>query len=64
MVDIETVYCQRFVQKAQGKEQCRNLYSIGKKVYQDDGKIFSEGFALDREALKVLRANIMAILID
>jgi hypothetical protein len=49
--------------KHKGKEQYKGLYSIGKKVYQDNGTLFNEGIALDREALEVLRAKIMAILI-
>ncbi|WP_415312214.1 hypothetical protein [Candidatus Nitrosocosmicus sp. FF01] len=49
--------------KHKGKKQYKGLYSIGKKVYQDNGTLLNEGIALDREALEVLRAKIMAILI-
>lgn len=50
--------------KHKGKEQYKDLYSIGKKVYQDNGEILNEGLVLDREVLEVSRAKIMAILID
>lgn len=52
-----------YTKKHKGKEQYEGLYSIGKKVYQDNGTLFNAGIALDREALEVLRAKIMAILI-
>ncbi len=64
MVDIKEVYVRDLYKKYKGKELYKGLYSIGKKVYQDDGEIVNEGFALDKEALEVLRAKIMAILID
>jgi hypothetical protein len=50
--------------KHMGKELYKGFYSIGKKMYQDDGEIVNEGFALDKEALEVLGARIMAILIE
>ena len=40
------------------------MYSIAKQIYQDDGEIVTESFALDKENLEILRAKIMAILID
>jgi hypothetical protein len=40
------------------------MYSIAKHVYQDDGEKLSDGFAIDKENLLILRAKIMAILID
>lgn len=64
MVDIKEVYVRDLYKKYKGKELYKGLYSIGKKVYQDDGEIVNEGFALDKEALEILRAKIMAILID
>lgn len=64
MVDIEEVYVRDLYKKHKGKELYKGFYSIGKKIYQDDGEVINEGFALDREALEVLRAKIMAILID
>jgi len=64
MVDIKEVYVRDLYKKHKGKELYKGFYSIGKKIYQDDGEIVNEGFALDREALEVLRAKIMAILID
>jgi len=42
----------------------KGFYSIGKKIYQVYGEIANEGFALDKEALEILRAKIMAILIE
>lgn len=64
MVDIEEVYVWDLYKKHQGKEHYKGFYYIEKKIYQDDGEVVNEGFALDREALEVLRAKIMAILID
>jgi len=64
MVDIEEVYVRDLFKKHKGKELYKGLYSIGKKIYLDDGEIVNEGFALDKEALEVLRAKIMAILIE
>jgi hypothetical protein len=64
MVDIEDVYVKDLYKKHKGKELYKGFYSIRKKIYQDDGEVVNEGFALDNEALEVLRAKIMAILID
>ena len=64
MTDIEEVYVRDLFKKHKGKELYKGLYSIGKKIYQDDGEIVNGGFVLDKEALEVLRAKIMAILID
>jgi hypothetical protein len=58
------VYVSDLYKKHKVKELYEGFYSIGKKIYQDDGKIVNEGFALDKEALEVLRAKIMAILIE
>ena len=64
MTDIEEVYIKDLYKKHKGKELYKGFYSIGKKIYQDDGEIVNEGFALDKEALEILRAKIMAILIE
>jgi hypothetical protein len=64
MTDIEEVYVRDLFKKHKGKELYKGFYSIGKKIYQDDGEIVNEGFALDNEALEVLRAKIKAILIE
>jgi len=64
MVDIEEVYVRGLYKKYNGRELYKEFYSIGKKIYQDNGEVVNEGFALDKEALKVLRAKIMAILIE
>jgi hypothetical protein len=64
MVDIEEVYVRDLYKKHNSNELYKGLYSIGKKIYQDDGEVVNEGFALDKEALEILRAKIMAILID
>ena len=64
MVNIEEVYVRDLYKKHKGKQFYKGFYSIGKKIYQDDGEIVNEGFALDKEALEVLRAKIMATLIE
>ncbi|HYG00029.1 MAG TPA: hypothetical protein VD815_08045 [Candidatus Saccharimonadales bacterium] len=64
MVDIEEVYVRDLYKKHKSKELYRGFYSIGKKIYQDDGEIINEGFALDKDGLEVLRAKIMATLIE
>jgi hypothetical protein len=64
MTDIEEVYVKDLYKKHKGNELYKGFYSIGKKIHQDDGEIVNEGFALDKEALQVLRAKIMAILIE
>jgi hypothetical protein len=64
MADIEEVYVRDLFKKHSGYELYKGFYSLGKKIYQDDGEIVNEGFALDKEALEVLRAKIMAILIE
>jgi hypothetical protein len=64
MVDIEEVYVRDLYKKHNGRELYKEFYSIVKKIYQDNGEVVNEGFALDKEALKVLRAKIMAILIE
>ena len=64
MTDIEEVYIRDLFKKHNGKELYKGFYSIGKKIYQDDGEVVNEGFALDKECLKILRAKIMAILIE
>jgi hypothetical protein len=64
MVDIEEAYVRDLYKKHKGKELYKGFYSIGKKIYQDDGEVVNEGFALDKEALEVLRAKIMATLIE
>ena len=64
MTDFEEVYVRDLYKKHQGNELYKGFYSIGKKIYQDDGEVVNEGFALDKEALEVLRAKIMAMLID
>ena len=64
MVDIEEVYVRDLYKKHKGRELYKRFYSIGKKIYQDNGEVVNKGFALDKEALEVLRAKIMAILIE
>ena len=63
MVDTEEDCVRDLYKKHKGRELYKWFYSIGKKIYQDDGEILNEGFALDKDALEVLRAKIMAILI-
>ena len=64
MVDTEEVYVRDLYKKHKGKELYKGFYSIGKKIYQDDGEIVNEGFALDKDGLELLRAKIMATLIE
>ncbi len=64
MTGIKEVYVRDLYKKHKGKELYKGLYSLGKKIYQDDGEIVNEGFALDNEAFEILRARIMAILIE
>ena len=40
------------------------MYSIAKHIYQDDGEIVTESFAIDKENLLILGAKVMAILTD
>ena len=35
----------RSLQKTQREELHKGFYSIGKKIYQDDGEVVNEGFA-------------------
>ena len=64
MVDIEEVFVTDLYKKHNGKEYYKGFFTIGKRIYQDDGEIVTESNALDKEALEILRAKIMAILID
>lgn len=64
MTDIEEIYIKDLYKKHKDKELYKGFYSIGRKIYQDDGEIVNKGFALDKEALEILRAKIMAILIE
>jgi hypothetical protein len=40
------------------------MYSIAKHLYQDDGMIVNDSFAIDKKNLLILRVKIMVILID
>ncbi len=64
MVDKTVVDGTDLAKKHPGKSAYKGFYSLSRHIYQDDGVIVSEGFALDKEALEVLRAKIMTILID
>ena len=64
MADIEEVSVHDLYKKHNGKEIFKGFYTIEKKIYQDDGEVVSEGFGLDRAALEVLRAKIMATFIN
>jgi hypothetical protein len=50
--------------KHPGKSGYEGMYSLAKHIYQDDGEKLIDGFAIDKENLLILRAKIMAILID
>ena len=64
MVDKVEVTVSDLFKKHDGKSGYENMYSIAKHIYQDDGMIVRDGFAIDKENLLILRAKIMAILID
>ncbi len=64
MVDKVEVTVSDLSKKHDGKSRYENMYSIARHIYQDDGVIVSDGFAIDKENLLILRAKIMAILID
>jgi hypothetical protein len=64
LADIEEVYVHNLYKKHNGKEIFKGFYTLEKKTYQDDGEVINEGFGFDRETLEILRARIMAILID
>ena len=63
MVDKIDITVTDLSKKHPGKSGYENLYSFAKHIYQDDGEIVSDGFAIDKENLLILRARIMAILI-
>lgn len=64
MTDLEEVFVIDLYKKHKGKELFKGFYTVEKRIYQDDGEIVFQSIALDREALEVLRAKIMAIFID
>ena len=64
MVDKIEVTVIDLEKKHPDKSGYQGLYSIAKHIYQDDGEILSDGFAIDKENLLILRAKIMAVLID
>jgi hypothetical protein len=64
VADIEEVYVRNLFKKYKGRPEYTGLYSIGKKIYQDNGEIYNEGFAIDEENLRILKARIEAIFID
>jgi len=64
MVEKEEVFVTDLYKKHNGKEIFKGFYTVGKRIYRDDGKIVFQSIALDREALEILRAKIMAIFIE
>jgi hypothetical protein len=64
MIDVEEVFVTDLYKKHTDKVIFKNFYTVGKHIYQDDGEIVTESIALDKEGLEVLRAKIMAIIID
>lgn len=64
MADSEEVYVRDLFKKYKERPEYKGLFSIGKKIYQDDGEVYNEGFALDAENLRILKARIEAILLD
>ena len=64
MVDKVEVTVTDLEKKHPGKSGYEGMYSIAKHIYQDDGEKLSDGFAIDKENLLILRAKIMANLND
>ena len=64
MVDIVEIYVKDLYEKHNKREEYKGLYSIGKKVYEDDGEVDDDGFAVDKENLRILKARIDAMLLD
>ena len=64
MTDLEEVYVRGLFKKYKGRPEYKGPFSIGKKIHQDNGEIYNEGFALDEENLEILRAKVTAVLID
>ncbi len=64
MIDSEEVYVRDLFKKYKGRPEYKGLYPIGKKIYQDDGEIYNEGFSIDEENLRILKARIEATLLD
>ena len=64
MTDSEEVYVRDLFKKYKGRPEYKGLFSIGKKIYQDDGEIYNEGFAIDEENLRILKARIDAMFIE
>ena len=64
MVDEVVISVTDLEKKHPGKSGYEGMYSFVKHIYQDDGEIVTDGFALDKDNLILLRAKIMAILID
>jgi hypothetical protein len=64
MVDKIEVTVTDMEKKHPDKSGYEGMYSVAKHIYQDDGEKLTDGFAIDKENLLILRAKIMAILID
>lgn len=64
MVDEIEVTVTNLAKKHPGKSGYEGMFSIAKCIYQDEGEIPSDGFAIDKENHRILRARINAMLID
>jgi hypothetical protein len=64
LVDEIKVTVTNLAKKHSDKSGYEGMFSIAKHIYQDDGEILSNGFAIDKENHKILRAKINAMLID
>jgi hypothetical protein len=53
VTDSEEVYVRRLFKKYKGRPEYKELYSIGKKVYQDNGEIYNDRYARDEENLRI-----------
>ena len=56
MADNVKITVSDLFKKNDGKSGYANMYSIAKHIYQDDGVIIRDGFAIDKENLLILRA--------
>ncbi|TVP41367.1 hypothetical protein [Candidatus Nitrosocosmicus arcticus] len=64
MADKVEITVTDLAKKHPGKSGYEGMYSVAKHIYQDDGEIVHDGFAIDKDNLLILSAKIMAILID
>jgi hypothetical protein len=64
LVDTIEVDVTNLSKKHPGKPAYEGFHSLTKHIYHDNGEVVIESYALDKEALEILRAKIMVVLID